>query len=204
MSQKIRQWWKDSCLSSGRECILIRVTSGPVGCRNRCYLLTHCCSFHLLPVSPFPIIHPSSPLLSCQTLSFPFASFLLISVQGSFPLLKVSRWHWCSLFIGAIPQWTAYMTWQPLEYSHTCMHTWFRHTLTHKGRQTQTHTQGQKEQIRWMISDILYVVRRRSLVNIKRLVERTEWPFFVHPLCYQCCQPPSIVIEFPDSCATHD
>lgn len=65
------------------------------------------------------IILPSWPLSST-----PLISFCLISphlaVLSSTLLLKVSRRHWCCLFIVAILQWTAYMTWQQLEHSHRC------------------------------------------------------------------------------------
>lgn len=75
----------------------------------------------------------------------------------------------------------------PGSHLNTCTHMHVHMmSLTCRSRRTQIHTQGQKEQNGWMASDILYIVRRSALLNIKGPYRGQSDPF-VHSLCHQSC-----------------
>lgn len=124
----------------------------PVVCRNHCYPLIAGCpvvSFHLLPGSS-PLFIPPPPSFSWLFL-FLFASFsphlTVVSLSflfGRFKMTLVLLIHWRHPWVNRISDLTATRT---LTHKQTHVHTWFRCTWT-------LHTKSQKEQIRWMTSDI--------------------------------------------------
>lgn len=167
-----------------------------------CYLLTPGCLFYLISSPPSLLLSYSLPSLSRQPLSFPFASFLLISLSSHL----LSSWRFQD-DIGAayslVPSSSELHIW-PDSSSNT--HTRAHVIQMHINIQGQTdsdihkHTHTEPEGTNKM-NDKWHKWLEEGLSWIsKDLVERTEWPFLVHSFCHQSFHHPAIDIHFQRMC----
>lgn len=124
---------------------------------ERSFQLVVCRNHYYLPFSSLFLLSSSFPLLSALLISFCLSFPPHLAVRSSSAVLKVSRWHWALLNHWRCPQansvYDLTATWT-LTRKHTRAYVIQMHINIQGHTDPDTHTHSQKEQIRWMTSDI--------------------------------------------------